>query len=188
VLPERAEFLPYASVDLARYRPAPPTSHDVPLVVHAPSDRRVKGTRHLIAAVDRLREDGVPLELRLVEGLTRDEAVSLFSEADVFVDQLLAGWYGGAALEAMALARPVVAYIRQQDLALVPRSMREELPVASASPETIESVLRGLLESPREALHALGRRSRAFAERWHDPLVVGARMRDVYTELVEGRE
>ena len=157
VLPDRAEFLPYASVDLSRYRPIPPPANRVPVVVHAPSDRRVKGTHYVLEAVDRLQRSGIAVELRLVEGLTRDAAVPLYADGDVFVDQLIAGWYGGAAVEAMALGRPVIAFIREDDLSLIPEAMRDELPVVNATPETIDGSLRKLVEATAEEREAAGR-------------------------------
>ena len=120
------------------------------MVVHAPSDRRVKGTHYVLEAVDRLQRSGIAVELRLVEGLTRDAAVPLYADGDVFVDQLIAGWYGGAAVEAMALGRPVIAFIREDDLSLIPEAMRDELPVVNATPETIDGSLRKLVEATAE--------------------------------------
>src|SRR5579884_163314 len=87
VLPPRARFLPYASVDPRRWEPwAPPPSRRAPLVVHAPTNRRIKGTRFLLDAVSRLRSEGVELELRLVEGLPQREALALLRQADLVVD------------------------------------------------------------------------------------------------------
>jgi hypothetical protein len=68
VLSGRARFLPYAHVDLREWRPSPPAADGGrPLkVVHAPSDPVVKGTRFVEQAVERLRSDGIPIELLLV--------------------------------------------------------------------------------------------------------------------------
>ena len=93
------------------------------------------------------------------------------SRADLFVDQLLAGWYGGAAVEAMLAEVPVVAYIRDRDLRRVPGPLRRELPVFSATPHTVASVLGDLLARGRGWLRDQGRKSRAFAARHHDPRV-----------------
>jgi hypothetical protein len=41
---------------------------------------------------------------------------------------LFAGWYGGLAVELMALGKPVLAYIREEDLSFVDPQMRYELP------------------------------------------------------------
>jgi hypothetical protein len=174
VLPAKAKFLPYANVDLAAWRPAAAPAGARLSIVHAPSHRGVKGTRHLVAAVERLQRAAVPIELTLVEGMSRDEARAAYERCDVAVDQLLAGWYGGFAVEAMALGKPVVAYLRQADLGFLPAAMRAELPLIHAEPQTIEAVLRSLAEGPRHALAEMGARARAYVEKWHDPARIAA--------------
>jgi glycosyltransferase involved in cell wall biosynthesis len=177
VLPEQARFLPYASFDPARVTPAPPAPEAArPLVfAHAPSHRGAKGTEHVLAAAEALKGEGLEFELRLIEDLPRDQALAAYAACDVVIDQLLAGWYGGLGLEAMALGKPVIAYLREGDLAALPPQMRRELPVIEASPATIAEAMRATLAKPRGELHALGLSSRAFALRWHDPLRLAAR-------------
>jgi glycosyltransferase involved in cell wall biosynthesis len=153
--------------------------------MHAPTDRRVKGTRHLLDAVERLRGEGVELELVLVEGLSHAEALAAYEQADLVVDQLLAGWYGAVAVELMALGKPVVAYIRDEDLGAIPDGMRADLPVIHATPETLADVLREWLTTRRDELPEVGRRGRAFVERWHDPRTIAARMKDAYERSVK---
>ena len=118
-----AEFLPYASVDPRAWTPVPPAGGATLRIVHAPSDRARKGTDDVLSAVDRLRDEGVEAELELVEGLTRIEARRALERADVVVDQLVVGWYGGVAVEAMALGKPVVARIDPSALGRIPAPM-----------------------------------------------------------------
>lgn len=171
VLPARARFLPYAHVDTGSWEPSARAQGDGrPLVLHAPTNREIKGTRFIIEAVERLQAEGIELEFRLVEGVPHAELRELYACADLVVDQLLVGWYGGLAVEAMALETPVVAYLRDADLGLVPPEMREDLPVISADPATIYDVLRELLTTRRRELAEIGRRGREYVRRWHDPL------------------
>jgi glycosyltransferase involved in cell wall biosynthesis len=179
VLPAGARFVPYASVDPQAWTPVPP-HNDVPLVVHAPTHQGIKGTRFVLDAVERLRAQGVRLDFQLVEGLTRDEARRLYERADVVVDQLLLGWYGGLAVEAMALGKPVVCYIRDEDLAFIPPEMAGQIPVVRADPGTIEGVLHQLVSAPRTERVSLGERGRAYVERWHDPQRIAESLRPDY--------
>ena len=183
VLPERARFVPYAHVDPRRWTPRGPDNGE-PLVVHAPSRRDTKGTRHVLAAVETLRSEGIPFRFELVEGVSQTEARSIYERADLVVDQLIAGWYGGLAVEAMALAAPVIAFVRPDDLGVLPAGMRSELPLIDATPATIHAVLRDLLTTRRSELSAIGLRSRAYVERWHDPLRIAADVRTVYEDAV----
>lgn len=173
VLPMRAEFLPYAHVDPRELATAPPPRRRRPVVAHLPTDRRVKGTAFLVDAAQRLDVD-----LRLIEGVPHAEALRALADADVVVDQLLTGWYGGVAVEAMAFGRPVVAHLHEPDLERLPVAMRAELPVTDATPETVEDVLRRLLLATD--VGELARRSRAYVERWHDPRAIAERLVEVY--------
>jgi glycosyltransferase involved in cell wall biosynthesis len=112
---------------------------------------------------------------------------NVYEDADLVVDQLLVGWYGGLAVEAMALERPVVAYLREEDLGFLPPDMRAELPVVSAEPATIYDVLKALLTTRRGELADLGRRGRAFVCRWHDPLRIAEELRADYEAAVASR-
>lgn len=171
-LPPRARFVPYAHVDPRMWEPpaTPAGSRRRPLVVHAPTKRALKGTRFLLDAVARLQAEGLEFDLRLVEGVTREEAKTVYRSADLVVDQLLIGWYGGVAVEAMALERPVIAYLRDDDLSVLQPEMRAEIPVIPAQPATIHDVLKELLTTRRGELAEIGRRGRDYVGRWHDPL------------------
>lgn len=182
VLPPGSRFVPYCHISLDDWLPRYPLpeSRQALRIGHAPTHRGVKGTELIRHAVERLRAQGYQMELVLIEGLTHHEAKRQYESLDVFVDQLFAGWYGGLAVEVMALGKPVLVYIREDDLRFIPEAMRKELPFVQASPDGIVDALRGVLEMPRPELHALARRSRAFVERWHDPLKIAAAIKADY--------
>lgn len=186
VLPN-AEFAPYGHVDPRRWEPVYPEPRARPRVLHAPSHRGVKGTRFILDAVERLRQEGVPFEFELIENLPHAVAQRRYAEADLVVDQLLAGWYGGFAVEAMALGKPVVAYLREGDLHVLPRDMRAELPVIDATPATVYGVLKEWLTVRRSALPERGRAGRAYVERWHDARAIAERLIADYTAILRDR-
>jgi hypothetical protein len=158
-----SRFLPYAALDPREVTPLPVPERDELVVAHGPTNREVKGTAHVIAAVDALRGEGVPVRLDLVEGVPRTEALARFGAADVVVDQLRLGWYGGLAVEAMALERPVLAAIDDSR-----NPFGAELPVVRTSPDGLREDLRTLL-ADAERRARLGREGRTFVERHHDP-------------------
>ncbi len=182
VLPDTTRFMPYANIDPADWQPlGPVTPPDrPPIVAHAPSHRGVKGSRFIIEAAERLKAEGVPFELRLIEGLPHPEARRAYEQADLFIDQLLLGWYGGVAVELMALAKPVICYIREDDLRFIPPEMAASLPLIQATPRTIYDVLKAQLLEHRASWPAVGRAGRRFVERWHDPHTLARQMREIY--------
>jgi glycosyltransferase involved in cell wall biosynthesis len=187
VLPRGARFLPYASVDPLEWTAAPASGNDVPIVVHAPTHRGAKGTEYLLRAAEELRLEGVRFELLLVEHMPREQARCVYERADLVVDQLLVGWYGAFAVEAMCLGKPVVSYVRRQDLAALSREFVADLPIISATPATVKDVMRDLLTRRRKELPELGQQARQFAEKWHDPRKIAAETVRDYAVLLARR-
>ena len=184
VLPRSAEFLPYVHVCASEYEPAPPSA-SVPLrVAHAPTHRGGKGTRFVLDAVDLLRTEGLAVELDLIEDLPHRTVRDRLATADVLVDQLLLGWYGGISVEAMALAKPVVCFLDEGSLQYVPPGMAADLPVISATPEILAEVLRNLATGHRGELPNLGARGRIFVKRWHDPQGIAYRLERDYRAML----
>jgi len=179
-LPPGAIFLPYGHVDPARHAPRPPGEGRKLRLLHMPTNRAVKGTDLFIAAVDRLRKAGAAVELTLVEGRSNAEALAILAEHDVLLDQLHVGWFGGVAVEAMAMGKPVIAHLNPADEALVPEAYRAALPVIRADPANVDAVLAGLLATPRTALREQGLRARHFVEAWHDPASVARQVLAAY--------
>lgn len=161
------EFRPYASVDARRIQPAPPPDREEVVVVHAPSDRGIKGTERVIEVVDSLRAEGLPVRLDLVEGMSHSEAMARFAGADLAVDQLNIGWYGGFAVELMALGRPVICHVHEDEPGDNP--FGDRLPIVRADGASLPDALRGLVND-RERRRRLGEESRRFAEAEHDPV------------------
>jgi hypothetical protein len=184
VLPSRAEFLPYASVDLTQWQPVWPSSGP-PLIVHAPTRRWLKGTGYLLDAVSRLKSDGYDFDFELIEGLSNAEARQRYERAHLLIDQLLAGWYGGLAVELMALGKPVICYMRDEDFTRIPPEMRAQLPIIGSTPAGIYDVLKSWLDRPLSDWQARGLESRRFVERWHDPLKIAQRVAKDYAAAIE---
>ncbi|MCC6534012.1 MAG: hypothetical protein IT531_15795 [Burkholderiales bacterium] len=169
-----AVFVPYANVDVDAFEPMLPTEDGPVVILHAPSDPSIKGSDLIIAALERLQAH-FPIEFVQVKGLPHAEAIRLYQRADLVIDQMLAGWYGGFAVEAMAMGKPIACYIRDEDLACVPEAMVRDLPIVRITPDTVVDDLAAVL-SDRRRLAELGERSRRFVLRWHHPRRIAAAM------------
>ncbi len=129
-LGENAQFIPYSHISLDDWKPVYIPKNDRPLRIgHAPSNRKAKGTDIILSVLDELAAEGHQFELVLVEGLSNDAARLKYEQMDILIDQLHAGWYGGLAVELMALGKPVMVYIREADLKFIPPDMKNDLPV-----------------------------------------------------------
>lgn len=170
-----SEQLTYASVDVATWPIHIPiyTLGKEVTIFHAPSDRLVKGSDYLEAAVKELQRAGYKIKLDLVTGVPHDVVLEHIKNADIVVDQLLVGWYGGFAVETMAMGKPTICFIEPEWLSWTP--MKNDLPIINASTKTIRSVLQELLDHP-ETWERIGRASRQFCEQYHDPKKIATRL------------
>lgn len=146
-----------------------------PLVVHAPTAPICKGTPYVLLAVERLRAEGVEFDFRLIEDMSHSDAERLIATADVVVDQLVLGDFGMVALEAMALGKPVLAWVKPAIAASYPA----DLPVVSAPPDRAAEALRALLLDGPER-NRLGLAGRAYVEREHSPRAIAHRLMTAY--------
>jgi hypothetical protein len=175
-----AQFMPYASVDVEALAPVWPTSDGPLRIVHAPSDEGIKGSARIVRAVERLARRH-EIEFTLVQGVPHEQALELYRAADIVVDQVLAGWYGGFAVEVMAMGKPVACYLRDEDLDVLPPAMRAELPLIRVHPDTIEDDLEAAIVA-RARLRELAARSREFVLRWHHPRRIAAALLRTYAD------
>jgi glycosyl transferase family 1 len=167
--PDLLEWVPEAELvtqacDLsAMPSPTSPEEHERIIVLHAPTAPLIKGTSYVQTAIRNLRAAGYAVELQLIQGKPHSEVCRAIDEADIVVDQLLVGWYGNFAIEAMARGRPVIAYVRDDLRTLSGFSP----PIVSATPATIEESLARLIDDVtlRRSLAAEGR---PYVERTHD--------------------
>ncbi len=171
-----AEFVP-PGIDVASIEPAPPSDRTRPVILHAPSSRRRKGTDEVIAACE-----GLDADLVVVEGLPHTEAFERYREADLVVDQLNAGWYGLFAIECMALGKPVVSFLHDEAVRRTEDALGTRVPVVRATKDDLRARLEPLVASAAER-RRIGLESRAYVERVHDLERVADRLLALYSRL-----
>jgi len=170
-------FLPYSNAIGARATVKRSSPKDRAIrIVHAPSHRLAKGTTTIINTLSHLQDIGFQFEFEIVENLDNVEVASRIAGADLLIDQLFAGWYGGVAVEAMAAGVVVMSYIRQQDLVHIPTEMRNGLPIVSVDLATLSARIKWFLELSEFERGLLSERSIEYANRWHSPHFVARQL------------
>jgi glycosyltransferase involved in cell wall biosynthesis len=74
---------------------------DRPLILHAPSDPELKGTRYVLAAVERLQAEGYEITFECIQNKPNAYVRERLIDADIVIDQPGA-WIGKFAAEALA--------------------------------------------------------------------------------------
>jgi glycosyltransferase involved in cell wall biosynthesis len=150
--------------------------------------RNLKSSHIYFPLIEQLKSEGFDVDLMFYDSVPNRDLRYYQVQADIVVDMLTYGFFGATAREAMMLGKPVVCYLRPEWL----ESMRaeipgyvDELPVISATPDTIREVLIDLIEHPDKRAE-IGRRSREFAVKWHSSRVAGRRFDAIYSGLLAG--
>lgn len=174
----------YWAIDLEELKYVGVRAQNVPpiIIIHASNHRHFKGTRYLIAAVENLTKQGYPIELQLIEGISNKRAMELYCNADIVAEQFIIGWHGYFAVEAMALGKPVVCFIRKPE-EYFPKDI--ECPIVNADPDHLEERLIWLIENP-DARVELGKKGRAYVEQVFGMDRVAQRLDAIYKTLWKG--
>ncbi|GIQ68489.1 glycosyltransferase family 4 protein [Xylanibacillus composti] len=169
-------FLPNA-VDLNAIQPAYPSGTGPVRIVHAPTNQYVKGTEFIEAAIAQLKREGLDFQFTLIQKMPHDKAKAAYQQADLVIDQLHIGDYGMVSIEAMAMGKAVVCYMRKD---LIPKY--PGLPIVSANPDTLTDTLRHLLRKPH-LLRKLGKQGRAYAQQHHNLITAADKLIRIYRKL-----
>jgi hypothetical protein len=172
--------LHYWPVDLKKFKAAEPLAYrrgDTLRVAHAPNHGYFKGTALLMDAIVRLRREGQPIELVSVQGVPNKRVLELFRTSHLIADQFVAGFHGYTALEAMALARPVLCFLRNDEMMIDPATC----PIINVRPEHVYDMLTKCLEG-RVDLESIGKQGRAYIDRYYSIEAVAARLGRLYIE------
>lgn len=179
---EKSSFLPCTISHWDEVQPNLPKLEKRLKIVHAPTNREAKGSDFILAAFEKIKQTyGETVEIQLVENIPHNEALKIYQEADLIIDQILIGWYGAFAVEAMKMGKPVIARIAEEDLLFIPEQQAKEVreTVINSDPNTIEEVLRRCVED-RAFLKERSEASLAYAHRWHDPKYVASLTKEKY--------
>jgi hypothetical protein len=154
---------------LPPFNPRPQAKDGFLRIGHSPTNRAAKGTGLILAQLSLLRER-FPLKIVLIEKMPQEEALSLKSTCDLFVDQIGELGYGVSGLEAMAMGIPTAAEILPDFEAVL-----ADHPIINVSASSIAETLTPYLKS--ESLRReLGEQARAWVARTHDPVAVSSKI------------
>jgi hypothetical protein len=171
--PDLLEWVPGSSwvpvvVDPAawRGRASALTSQGPPVVVHAPTQRWIKGTDLIEPLLHRLTAEGV-IVYRPLAGVPHSAMPDFYGAADIVLDQFRLGSYGVAACEALAAGRLVIGHVDDATRSWVRATTGLGLPIHEATVDSLESELRRAAADQR-AFGDFATTGPAFVDAVHD--------------------
>lgn len=180
--PHMSSFLPYSiSLDGIAVN-LPKLERKKIKIIHAPTNRAAKGSDYIFTAIAKLEKTHAEyFDFKVIENIPHAQALQLYQDADLVIDQILIGWYGGFAVEVMAMGKPVIARIATEDLHFLPLQMAKEVQeaVINADPISIFTVLKQCIED-RKLLQDYANTAIEYARKWHHPHYVASLTKEKY--------
>lgn len=142
----------------------------VPLILHTPSNRKVKGTDVIfLPAMKILKEKGYEFEYEILEGVSRESVITAKKKATIFFDQALSGFYGMSALEAMQFGIPTLCYISSEAMVRSDKKITTSKCPVRMTGNTVESVVKTfekMLRNP-EKVSDISKKTKEFTDKFH---------------------
>lgn len=148
-------------------------------ICHAPSSKKIKGTEYVISAVERLKNEGYEFEFDLIHNVNHEEAINRMNNSDVFIDQLILGGHGMAALEALSLNKLVLVYLKDYALNSYPK----DHPLINVNPSNLYSVLQNILEN-FESYESKRNSGRIYVNKYHSTEKLIPELIDIYEKVI----
>jgi hypothetical protein len=176
-LPSTSRFIPYCHTEVHGKSIENDKRHsDKFHIIHAPSHQAAKGSDVIIRVVNELQAAGLPIDFTLVENVSNSEIGDLLLSADLLIDQLYAGWYGGIAVEALCRGVPVMTYLRRSDFLVVPSSMVQDLPIISVDKTSLKESIVRFINYDDETQRSLRSAGIRFSTKWHNPQTIAKQL------------
>ena len=182
-LPKRTQFLPYTIANWAEIEALPYKGIDKKLkIAHSTTNRAAKGSEIIMEALHLLKNRyGDNVEVFLIENMPHQKARQIYAEVDLAIDQILVGWYGAFAVEVMKMGKPVMVFIRKEDLQFLPEEMARDCQnaIIQIDPFSIFEKLCEIIENP-SILKKYREAALEYVYKWHDPVYVASITKSVY--------
>lgn len=150
-------------------------------ILHIPSDPVVKGTEIIEKTFKILQKKYPKIEFKILEKIPREKLLLEMASSDIIIDQLLIGWYGGQAVEAMALGKVVMAFLNPVYFQLTP--FVDQVPIWNTNIWTFRQDLEMLLRLYPYIKDEWQKKTFEFAKKEHDALKIASLYLKAYQEI-----
>lgn len=174
-------FLLMQRINTSKIQPVyPRIDQKKPIIVHSPTALIAKGTNHILPVIEKLKEK-YDFDFRLIHNVSRSEALEMIAQCDIFIDQIIGGSYGMAAMEAMSYGKPTLCWVLPE---VMQAGLPDSCPIVNTNPDNLELQLIQLLEQP-ELRNEIGVKSREYVDQYHDAKRLGTQLLSIYDAVLK---
>jgi len=139
----------------------------VPRIIHAPSSPTFKGTKYVLAVIDKLKSrQDIQFEFELVHNVKHEEAIVIYQECDILINQLLAPSPGKLGFEGLAMGKVMMTFIGK-DFGY-DEKLSNDCPIVDVHPDNLEEKLIELITN-KDLRQSIAERGPKYIKRYHNP-------------------
>jgi hypothetical protein len=143
--------------------------------LHCPSKLKIKGS-YIIEPIMYELEKEYNITYKRLTNVSRDTVLNEMAKADIYIDQIVLGSYASAAIEAMSMGKPTIAYIMPS---VYQKGIPTYCPIVNAKADNLREKLIELIENP-ELRRKIGIASYEYATTFHDPDRLAKELLEIY--------
>lgn len=148
-------------------------------VVHAPTNRSIKGTDHFLAVMNRL-QSSFNVDVDIIEGVSNSACMERKANGHITFDEMGTPTFGLNTRESMAIGHACLSSVNPHVLSYLP-----DLPVVRITPETLEPLMTRLL-SDTELINRIGDMSLEFVRRTYNSRLNAIKLGHLYDGIKKG--
>lgn len=148
------------------------------VILHIPSDPVVKGTAEISRVFKKMAKKYPKHSFKVLPSLPREKLLSEIAKADIVVDQIIIGWYGGQAVEAMSQGKIVMAFLNPAYMQLV--NFGREIPIWNTNIWSLEKDLETLIKVYSYIVEDWQKVSQEFVVKYHDSRKIANQYLEIY--------
>jgi hypothetical protein len=163
-------------IDLEKYAYKPQEDHLPIRIVHAPTNKSVKGSIFFEEAIEKLSQK-YHISYQRIENMDHEQAINLINDSDIVLDQLIIGTYGSLAMESMAMGKCIVSFINPN----LDTPHNEPIPIWNTTIENVYDRIEEIILSFEKRL-SLSNKARNYVERNNDCNLICEKLLKLYCE------
>lgn len=144
--------------------------NEIPQIIHIPSNPEIKGTKHILKAIEKLKNRGLKFEFKFYTNISRNKAIEYYQKADIVVGQMSGGTLAKQGIEVLASG---TIFMTMLDPTLAQsKEYFKSNPAINVDVSCLEKELERVIAMNKEDRISLAKKGRPFVEKYHDAIKV----------------
>ena len=158
-----------------------------PMIIgHAPNHRNIKGTNHILRIVSKLKKKGFNIKFNIYENIPNAQFKKLIQNNDLFIDQIIVGWYAMLSIECMVRGIPVMCKLDQNLLNFYKYNdiLKDDIPIIDIDINNLEKKIIYFYQNSNK-LKKFENEGPKYVKKYHSPKYIGSIFDEINKKLLK---